>query len=843
MTTISVQRGSFEGAPLPALVYAGLPDLVILLRVAVSLVDALASIHDRGLVHCHIEPRNVLVDVVTGAVKLLGLGTALPDGAYGHGPCSKAAEPWRLSPEGPTLPSGGLEGDLAYISPEQTGRMSCAVDYRSDFYSLGAVLYEMFTRRRPFAMDDPLQLVHAHLARRPTPPHEVEPTVPEALSGVVLKLLAKDVDERYQSHRGVRADLAECLTALERGERPRPFAPGRWDVSARFHIPRRLYGRERELAMLLAAFERAAGGGVEVVCITGYAGVGKSALVREIRVPFAARGGYYLAGKYDQLRRGAPYSALIEALRDLVRQLLMERAEALASVRARLREALGESGQVLTAAIPEIEAIIGPQGPVQALPSVEAQNRFNRVLGRFIGVFGRPGRPLVLFLDDLQWADSASLEFLQQLVSSEICHLLVLAAYRDNEVGPGHPIESTFAAMRAGHRGGHPQNPGVQLGCVELAPLDTTTLMRLVADTLHVSADECAKLGALLHAKTAGNPFFATELLKTLHQEGAIAFDAGAGRWRSDGAAIEAASVTDNVVDLMCRKIGKLSEIAQEVLKEAACIDNTFALETLGVAGGRPALEVSSAIQEARKAGLLLPAGDGAYRFLHDRVQQAAYSLIPEEARVATHLRIGRLLLGDRADAELGERLFDVVDHLNRGRARLCDDGERLRLARLNLLAGRRAKASAAFEPAYGYLDVGVELLDAAHAGRAAHPELAAALLAGRGECAHLAARFDDAARDFREAMALVDGDLERAGILELEMRMHSTRGDHERVIATALEGVRILGFECPEHPGKAAVAAELLRIKWRLRGRTTDDLLALPVMPARSPRSPCACS
>ena len=805
--------GPFDGVPLHAFAKTVHADPAALLRVALSLVDALAAIHARGFAHCRLEPRHVLVAPATSAVKLVGFGAAS-----------------RLSQDPPAPEDAGPKGTLTYIAPEQTGRMNRSVDHRSDFYSLGVLLYELFVGEPPFVAKDPLELVHAHFARRPRPLHEVEPRVPLAVSSVVLKLLAKDAEERYQSHLGLRADLSACITALTGGEPLREFIPGLQDVVARFHIPRRLYGREREVEALLAACERVGTGATEVVSIAGYAGIGKSALVRELRRPVATRGGYYISGKFDQLRRGIPYSALLEALRDITRQVLTEHEDALAAWRARLHEAIGDSGRLLTDLVPEVEAILGPQPAVQSQPPVEAQNRFNRVLGAFIGAFSRPGRPLALFLDDLQWADAASLGFLEQFLTRSNTHnLLLVAAFRDNEVDASHPLRGVFETFLGA---------GVPLVRVELAPLDMSPVTRLVADTVHALPEQCAELAELAQTKTGGNPFFVIEFLKTLHQEGALTFDAVTGRFRWDLAAIGAMQVTDNVVDLVCRRIARLSEATREVLKHAACIDNTFDLETLGLVCSRRPSELIPALWEAVEAGLLQPEGDVypavsertglsdpgmvRYQFLHDRVQQAAYSLIPEEARAATHLRIGRRLHGGQADEALGERLFDVVDHLDRGRALITNADERLGLVRLNLHAGLKAKASVAFEPAYHYLDVGLELLGER---RWAHPELATALLQERGECGVLTTRFAQAERDFDELLGHARLPLERARVHEAQLRMQMRCGRMEQAVDAGLVALSLLGVHLAPRPTMATVAAEMLKVRWLMRKTRIQDL------------------
>ncbi len=741
---------------------------------------ALAEIHAARVIHKDVNPSNILLDPATGQVRFIdfGLSTALPR-------------------ESPGLrPLNVLEGTLRYISPEQTGRMNRAVDHRTDLYSLGVTLYEMVTGRVPFAGADPVELVHLHLAQRPVPPHHLDAAIPPAIGDVVMKLLAKTAEERYQSALGLSADLETCLAALRSGAALDGFAPGRLDRSDRFQLPQRLYGRDAQVASLLETFERAARGRAELMLITGYSGVGKSVLVNEIHKPVLARRGYFVAGKFDQLQRDIPYASLIQALSELTRQLLAEPEPRLARWRRRFTEAFGESGQIVVDIIPSVERIVGPQPPVPALPPSEAQNRFNFVFLRFIHALAAEEHPLALFLDDLQWADLPSLKLIELLLTEPgLSHVLLIGAYRDNEVLAGHPLRMTREAL---------DKSGARVTSLSLAPLELADVEGLVAATLHDEERGSAALAALLHDCTGGNPFFLRQLLQALHDDQLITFDPGARVWRWDLEAIRTRGLTDDVAELMVRKIQKLPAHTQEALRLAASIGNQFDLDTLALALGSSPAEAAAALYRAMEESLVLPlderwqlaeqggAGAAAYRFLHDRVQQAAYSLIAEGDRPELHLRLGRLLLASAPLDACEGRLFDVVNQLDRGSAFIESPAERLQLAGLNLEAGKKARASAAYQPAHRYLEAGLRLLP--EGSWALHHALTFDLHAEAVETAYLDTDFTRAEELAAVALENAATALEKLRIHEIQMLFHSARLQFPEAIQVGIEALRLLG-------------------------------------------------
>jgi predicted ATPase/transcriptional regulator with GAF, ATPase, and Fis domain len=808
------------GTTLKELIARGQLDLRGFFDYALQLASTLAEIHRRGIIHKDVTPANVIVDPAAGRARLADFGIA-----------SRLSAERQRHLQHPHL----LEGTIAYMSPEQTGRMNRDLDYRSDLYSLGVTFYEMLTGRLPFESADLLEVIHGHVAVTPVAPQVRSPAVPATLSRLVLKLLAKAAEDRYQSADGVVADLARCRGAWEReGEIP-DLVLGQDDVRDRFVLPQRLYGREREVARLLRAFDRVAAGGTELVLVSGYSGIGKTSLIQELHRSLAQRRGHFVAGKFDQLARDVPYSALAQAVDGLVRHLLAGTDEEVAAWRRRALVALGAGGQVLVEVIPSLGRLLGPQPPVPPMGPTEAQNRFNRIFQQLLGVFAAPRHPLVLFLDDLQWADPATLTLLPLFLSNpDLTGLLVIGAYRDNEVSPAHPLAATIEqiAVRAA------------VTRITLPPLGAEELAALLGDAMGVGPEVTGPLGALVHEKTGGNPFFAIQFLGSLHQDGRIAFDGGTRSWRVDLDAIRGLRMTENVADLMTSRIRRLGEPTRRTLRLAACVGNRFDLATLATVSETGAAACATELWPAVEEGLVLaddhsygfapdPADGGAaqrgFRFLHDRVQQAAYALIPEAERPGVHLAVGRLLLGRSEEPGRPEWLFDVVNQLNYGAALINDAAERLRLAELNLAAGRRAKASAAFPSAFSYFAAGAGLLPENAWQR--HHDLAFALHHERAQAEYLTGRLEEAERSYALLLDRAATPLERVEAYVLMMNQHETAARYGDAVRAGLAGLELLGIHLPEdqRAQRASLADDMAAIDRHLAGRPVEVLLELP--------------
>ncbi|WP_437752521.1 AAA family ATPase [Sorangium sp. So ce1389] len=770
--------------------------------IALRLAGALAELHRQHVIHKDIKPQNLLCNPETGEVKITDLGIA----------CLAPRESQEL------VHDGLIEGTLAYMAPEQTGRMNRRIDERTDLYSLGVTFYEMLTGTLPFHASDPVTWVYCHIAQKPQPPHAIVPSIPPALSAIVLKLLAKAAEERYQSALGLRHDLDACFAQLRVSGTIQAFPLGQRDVSDRFQVPQRLYGREREVEALLAVFDRvAAQGRPELALVSGYSGIGKSSLVAELHRPVARARGFFLRGKFDELKRDIPYHAFLQAFRGLVQEILCVSEDELERWRQRLREALGPSGGLLADVLPELALLLGPQPPAPELPAAEARHRFHATLRRFVAACVQKEHPMVLFLDDLQWADAGSLQLLEQLVThAEAEHLLLVGAYRDNEIGPAHPLSIMLSDARKG---------GAAVTDIVLAPLSAADVGALVAATVLAPAEPLARL---VHEKTGGNPFFLIQFLIALHQEGLLAFDAEERAWRWDIAAIRDKGFSDNVVDLMTGKLRRLSASTQDALKLAACLGSSFTLDVLEVIANRPAAELSEALAAAVREGLLL-CRDVTYRFLHDRVQQAAYALIPATQLPEVHLCIGRLLLEGRSEREREEALFDIVGHLNRGAALIRSPAERGDLAALNLRAGRRARAAAAHESAAALFAAGMALLGEDR--WQAQYALAYHLSLERAHAAYVTGSFAEAERLIGELMDRARTQLERAAVVELAVALNITRERSARAVQIGLACLRAFGIELSLPVTDAQVEEETEGVWQALGDRKIEDLIHLPPM------------
>jgi predicted ATPase/signal transduction histidine kinase len=775
------------------------------LRIAIALAGALRGVHERGLIHKDIKPASVLVDVANGGVWLTGFGIA-----------SRLPRE-RQDPE----PPEEIAGTLAYMAPEQTGRMNRSIDSRSDLYALGITFYEMLTGTPPFRATDPMEWIHCHIARQPVSPCERVIAVPAQLSAIVMKLLAKIADERYQTAAGVAADLRGCLAAWEAFGRIDSFPLATQDASDRLMIPERLYGREREIDALLAAFDRVvAQGAPELVLVSGYPGVGKSSVANELHKVLVSPRSLFATGKFDQYKRDIPYTTLAQAFQILVHQILVKSEAEMDPWRSALAEAVGPNGELIVSLIPELELIIGKQPPVSDLPPKDAKNRFQMVFRRFLSVFAREEHPLALFLDDLQWLDTATLDLLEHLVThAEVRHLLLVLAYRDNEVGAAHPLVRTIEAIR---------KAGARVQEIVLAPLGLDNVGRLIADGLHCEPQRARPLAQLVHDKTGGNPFFTIQFFTALADEGLLTFDSVATAWTWDIDRIRGKNYTDNVVDLMAGKLTRFSTTTQEALRQLACLGNVAEISTLSLVHGETEEAMHAALWEAVHAGLVVHQGN-AYRFLHDRIQQAAYSLIPEEQRAEVHLSIGRALLASMTADGLAEHLFDVANQLNRGAALLIDRDEKAQVATIDLRAGRKAMASAAHASARAYFSVGMALLD--EKDWASNYDLTFSLWLERAECEFLSGNFENAERLIVALLQRAASTVDQAAVYHLKVLFHVMKSENQQAVASALTCLRLFGIDLPAHPTWEQVQAEYETVWQSLNGRPIESLIDLPLM------------
>jgi PAS domain S-box-containing protein len=774
------------------------------LRFAVGTAAALSGLHQKELIHKDVKPANVLVNPATGQAWLMGFGIA-----------SRLPRE-RQAPEPPEF----IAGTLAYMAPEQTGRMNRSIDSRSDLYALGVTLYEMVTGTLPFTASDPMELVHSHIARQPVPPGERLNRLPGPVSAIVMKLLAKTAEERYQTAAGAASDLRRCFDQWETRGWIDEFPLGEHDTQDRLLIPEKLYGRASEIETLLAAFDRIVGGGrPELVLVSGYSGIGKSSVVNELHKPLVPPRGLFASGKFDQYKRDIPYATLAQAFQSLIRLLLSKSEKELSGWRDALREALDPNGQLIVDLVPELKLIIGEQPPVPELSRQDAQGRFQLVFRRFISVFTRE-HPLAVFFDDLQWLDGATLDLIEDLLTQpDMQHLMLIGAYRDNEVNLTHPLMRKLEAIR---------QSGAITQDIVLAPLAREDLQQLVAESLRCEPERAKPLAQLIQDKTAGNPFFAIQFFSALAEENLLAFDHGERRWSWDLNRIHAKGYADNVVDLMIGKLNRLPVETVNALKQLACLGNSAEFALLALVYEVSGEELHSDIQEALRTGLVLHS-EGAYRFLHDRVQEAAYSLIPEHLRAEAHLRIGRLLAEHTPHEKREEAIFEIVNQLNRGAALITSQDEREQLAELNLIAGKRSKASSAYASALNYLIAGMALLPDDCWDR--RPELILALELHRAECEFLTGELTTAEARLTMLSSRAANAIDQATVACLRVDLYTTLDRSDRAVDVCLAYLRHLGIEWSPHPPEEQARREYERT-WSLLGsRAIEQLVDLPLM------------
>ncbi|MEG4486024.1 AAA family ATPase [Microcoleus sp. D2_18a_B4] len=821
----------FNGESLDRLMSRKKLEVITCLRFGIQLIKALEYLHLQKIIHKDIKPSNIIINSETGIIKLTDFGIAS-----------------RLTKENPQINNiNSIIGTFAYMSPEQTGRMNRTLDYRTDFYSLGITLYEMLTGQLPFMSNDPLEIVYSHIASQAILPGQINSDIPPAISQIVMKLMAKNAENRYQTAGGLLADLEICLHQLETTGKIVDFTPGNLDILSQLLIPQKLYGRETQVSELLAAFERVANpceenyspSQIEVILVSGYAGIGKSAVVSEIQKPITRQRGYFISGKFDQFQRNIPYASLIQAFQSLIQQLLTENIKKLQDWQDKLLAALGDAGQVIIDVIPELELVIGKQPAVAELAPTEAQNRFNRLFKEFIHVFARKEHPLVIFIDDLQWSDSATLKLMELLATDpDSKYLLLIGAYRDHEVSSTHPLMQTVEYL---------QETGIILKNLVLEPLSLAQVTELISETLNDS-ERIQPLAELIGNKSGGNPFFLTQLLNTLYQEKLLRFDFTRllspgikGQWQWNIEEIQAIGIIDkSVVELVASRIQQLPETTQQVLKLAACVGDKFTLDVLSTVNEKSPSVTATELWDALQAGLILPLNESyliplfldgeaaanltfdssrvSYKFLHDRVQQAAYSLIPDDEKKATHLSIGKLLFENTPPDKVEEKIFDIINQLNVGIDCLSLQSEKDELAGLNLIAGHKAKAANAYEPAVKYLNVGISLL--APDSWDCNYSMTLRLYVETLEAEYLNTNFEQAEVLAEVVLRSAKNQLDIVKVYQLKIIFYQAQSQMLKAVETGLEVLEMLGVNLLDN--KTIAVPKLPRI---------EELENLPVM------------
>ncbi|MCF8028634.1 MAG: diguanylate cyclase [Desulfobacteraceae bacterium] len=788
-----VSLKDFLGRPLP---------LERFLDMGIRTAEILAALHHHDISHRDVKPGNIIYNSRTNTLKLSDFGIAAEVARGGE---------QIHTPE-------AIEATLAYMSPEQTGRMNCEVDYRTDFYSLGATFYEMLTGRPPFTAGEPMEIIHAHIARQPAPPSALNPEIPEAVSAIVIKLLAKGADQRYQSGQGLIADLAHCRSQLEATGQIQNFEPGRNDFSLKFTLPQVLVGRENEFDRLCRAFDRAADGAMEIMLVTGESGIGKSSLVFEMDKTVAARRGFFLSGKYDQLRRHVPYSALIQAFQAIARRLLAQSDAQIRQWREKLLAALSPNTRIITDIIPQIRIITGETEAVPELAPREARNRFQRVFKNFLQVFADSAHPLVLFLDDLQWADPASIELIQSIAADAAPgYFFFIGAFRDREVPAHHPLANALEKA---------SQSGTSIETLRLGALDEVQTNRLLSGFLRCDPAASAPLAGVIHEKTLGNPFFVTRFLKSLYENKLLVPDPASG-WRWDFEAIRQMQVTDNVVDFMAEKIRELPDASLELIKVCACVGNRFDAEVLAQILEKPIDEVIDIMEKLAADGFFVPKRH-LYAFHHDRIQEAAYSLVPIQQREQNHYHIGRLVLSQTPEQELFNKVFYIADQLNQSLKLIHSGPERTMLAELNLKAGIKAKEATAYDTAANYLQTGTQLLpcDPWQARYRLTYELYTELM----ESSYLSRRFKEAESLFDVIIANAETRADKARAYTVMIVLYTNMRSPMDALKLGIQALGLFGVKVRINTRPERILAELLKVRRRLKKTSVDTIPDLPV-------------
>ncbi|MEH2045001.1 ATP-binding sensor histidine kinase [Nostoc sp.] len=798
------------------------------LPIALQLLDTLHQLHQQRVIHKDIKPANILIHPDTKQIKLIDFSIAslLP----------------RETQEIQCL--NGLEGTLAYLSPEQTGRMNRGIDYRSDFYSLGVTFFELLSGQLPFESQEPMELVYCHIAKLPPCVCDFNPKLPLMLGEIVRKLMAKNAEDRYQSVLGLKHDLVTCLEQWRETGKHTWFDLGQRDISDRFLIREKLYGRESKVKALLEAFGQVANGSSQLMLVAGFSGIGKTAVVNEVHKPIVRWNGYFIKGKYDQFNRNIPLSAFVQAFRDLMGQLLSESDTQLKQWQKKILAAVGENGQLLIEVIPELEQMIGKQPAIAELSASAAQNLFNLLFQQFIQVFTTREHPLVIFLDDLQWADSASLNLLKLLMSQSDCgYLFIIGAYRDNEVFAAHPLMLRLDEIK---------KASSCINTLSLAPLSQADVNHLIADSLSCATEKALPLTELVYQKAKGNPFFTTQFLKALYEDGLITFDWEVGFWQCDVAQVRSLALTDDVVEFMAQQLQKLPSNTQDILKLAACIGNQFDLATLAIVSEKSQMEIAVDLWKTLQEGFVIPTNEVykfyqtetsaatvpisaqkvdtcAYKFLHDRVQQAAYSLIPNQQKQVTHLKIGQLLLNHTPASEQNEKLFEIVNQLNIGNSLIVDPSQKTELAQLNLQAAQKAIAATAYTAAFEYATIGIAML--AQDRWQTEYELTLTLYEAATEAAYLSGNFQQMAQFPAVILENARTLLDTVKVYEIQIQAAQAQHQFLQGVELALKILEQLGIHFPKQPGESDIASAFEVTKSILAGRQPPDLMALHQM------------
>ena len=776
-------------------------DLMMFFKIALKMIEAIDQVHSKRIIHKDVKPHNFILNYQTGEVKLIDFGLST-----------------KLNREIQEIVNPEiLEGTLAYISPEQTGRMNRSVDYRSDLYSLGITFYEMLTTKLPFESNDPMKIIHSHIARTAIFPHQIDKRIPDMISNIIMKLLSKNAEDRYQSTYGLKHDLEKSYLEFKEKKAIQKFKIAQQDISEKFQIPEKLYGRQQEIADLMDIFYSVAAGNKRILFIKGISGIGKTSLINEINKPILEKNGYFIKGKYDKLKRSTPFTGIIQAFNELINQLLTQDTEQLEYWKTTILNCVGNIGQVIVDVIKHLELIIGKQAKVPKLPVKESLNRFNLLFQKFVKLFATEKHPLVLFLDDLQNADKTSLQLIKTMFTNpELNHFLIIGSYRDNEIDTAHPLMKMQKKI---------QQEGIKWDELTLKPLKRDHVNNLISETLYCKQDKTKELANLIYSKTHGNPFFISEFIKKLYVDNFINFKKG---WQWDLSKIKQASIANNVVELMTNKIKQLPQNVFNLLKIASCIGTKMYWNILITIYKKTKDQIIIELLQIINQGMLI-IRENSINFVHDRVHEAVYSLISDKEKKELHYKIGNAILNiAKKEKNIDDKLFNIVNQLNFAK-NLLNKKEKKELAQLNLNAGIKAKASTAYDAALEFSTNGIELLD--KDSWTTNYELTFKLYKEKGEAEHLNTNFKNAEKYFdivlKESKSMID----KINVYITIIPLYTNQNKMTEAVFTGLRALKILGIKISKNPSKLSLLPEIAKAKIKLKGKDIEKLINLPNM------------
>lgn len=777
------------------------PSLKNILTVFISMARAMSELHQKSLIHNHLSLENILVKTDTLSVEIIDLSRCTTKSLQ----LANAGNPAKFA------------GSAEYMAPEQSGRMNRVVDQRSDLYSMGIMLYEFLTGNPPFKHTDLLELVHAHIAIQPKAIAEIDPNCPESLCAIADKLLQKNAYDRYQSASGLQIDLEICLAEWTAKNQIQPFKLAQIDISPQFHLSQKLYGRENELQLIISTFEKASRGETHLLLVSGYSGTGKSALVAEIYKPITAKKGYFIEGKFDQFQRSVPYYAFAKAFDSLIHIMLTESASKIERMKARMLEVLGQEGKVLTDVMPSFELIIGKQPPIAEIDGEDTQNRFNYIFQKWLSAICSEHHPIVLFIDDLQWADSASLDLLRALLLNPNNNFLCICAYRNNEVSQAHPFAVAVNQLR---------DQGTRLEQIHLDNLSLDNIENLLADSLFRDIKSIKSLAELIYRKTNGNAFFVVQFLKSLSDKGLLSLNSKTHQWEWDLAELNKLSNTDNVVDFMAEKIKLLEPQTQSIFKVAACLGSIFSVKELIQVSNFSHEVIDLELDTLLNEGLIIKLEDS-FKFTHDRIQQAIYSLIAENRKKELHLNIGRQQLTQTQADLIDDHIFTIVNHLNLGIELIEDKEELLNIAELNIKASKKARLTSAFYESFEYIKNVLALLP--EDPWKTNSDLTLRVFEEAAESAFLAGQFKEMWAFTNEILANNTDVLTRVKAYEIQINAYKAENQLKKALFTGLEILDELGERFPKKASMLTVFPDLIKTVFMLRNKNLEVILSLP--------------